>query len=481
MHYLSNFFNFLKNIRPIINDIAQSGGTPYLVGGCVRDLVLKRDLKDFDIEVHGLALEELQNIVEKYGPVRLVGKQFGVLRVDGIDADWSLPRKDSKGRKPMVLIDEHMTIHQAAKRRDVTMNAMALDLQLIADTWVDDADAGSKITQLIIDPCGGLQDMQQRRLRAVDAHLFTQDPLRFFRVMQFVARFEMQPDDELNDVCRNMVLRDTHLDVPLARERVADEIKKLFLKSHKPSRGFVWLKNLGRLGEIFPELDHLVGVKQKPEYHPEGDVFVHTMQVIDAVARYQDYQEGSWGSAEYEKFILSLAALCHDVGKATATRADLTSYGHAEEGVPLAKSLLRRMTNDLRAIDMVLLLVKYHMLPFGFLREKASHRSYKRLAIKISPLLMLRQLGLVALFDAQGRNGKSDEPLNDFYEDFEKFMMHARDAAVAQGPEEPVLLGRHLMDIVQPGPQMGVLLKKAYDIQINEGIRDVEVLKKRVL
>lgn len=481
MNNRSYFFSFLASLQPIIAAIDSAGGVPYLVGGCVRDLVLKRELKDFDIEVHELALDQLQEVLERFGHVRLVGKKFGVLRIDGFDADWSLPRRDSKGRKPIVEIDPTMTLKDACRRRDITMNAMALDVRAVLTLPQQADDFQEQLLALIIDPYGGLEDIQNKRMRAVDIDLFIEDPLRFFRVMQFIGRFEMEPDAELNQICRTMELRDTVLDVALARERIYEEFKKLLLKSDKPSLGFEWLQSIGRLQEVLPELAALCGVQQRPDYHPEGDVFVHTMQALNFAAQYSTYQEGIWGDAAREKYTVLLAIICHDLGKAVTTAPDLTAHGHAESGVPVAKNLLKRIANDHEIMSMVCDLVQYHLHPFSFLREGAGARSYRRLALKLRHPLTMRQLGLVALFDAQGRCGNGFDPRKEAQEHFEQFMQQAEKASVAHGPEEPALLGRHLQGLVPPGPKMGALLKKAYQIQIEEGIKDVEVLKQRVL
>ncbi|MCF7899550.1 hypothetical protein K9L05_02780, partial [Candidatus Babeliales bacterium] len=250
--------NFLNEIKDIIKEIIKYGGTPYLVGGSVRDYVLKRDIKDVDIEIHNLSLDKLEECLKKFGRIKLVGKQFGVLRLHNYDIDWSLPRKDSIGRKPIVQIDPNMTIEMACKRRDLTMNAMAIDLSFVCNDNFD-------IKNLqIIDPYSGLQDIKNKKLRAVDTKLFNEDPLRFFRVMQFIGRFEFWPDSELNNLCKKMELKDQITGVIVAKERISEEIKKLFLKSQRPSLGFRWLQETDRLKEIFPEIYNLIGVQQRP-------------------------------------------------------------------------------------------------------------------------------------------------------------------------------------------------------------------------
>jgi tRNA nucleotidyltransferase (CCA-adding enzyme) len=247
-------------IIQIVKSIAQNNAKAYLVGGAVRDLLLDIAVKDLDIEVHGLAPKELEKILSRFGPVSLVGKSYGVFRLHGLDADWSVPRSDASGRKPEVKIDPYMSLKDAFRRRDLTINAMGMDLTNFG----------------LVDPFGGYNDLKNKILRATDAKLFLEDPLRFFRVMQFIGRFQMRPDDELNKICSEMRIKDVSI------ERIDQEFAKLFLKSNKPSLGIRWLKFINRLKEILPELYATIGVEQNPQWHPEGDVFEHTMQSLDA-------------------------------------------------------------------------------------------------------------------------------------------------------------------------------------------------------
>jgi len=469
----------LEDITSMLQAIKNAGGTAYLVGGSVRDLVLGKALKDLDIEVHGLGITDLEKILQSFGPVALVGKQFGVLRLHHLDIDWSLPRRDSVGRKPEVMFDPTMTIEQACRRRDVTMNAMAINLH--EHEKIEAAMRKGFFEEIIIDPYNGLADIKNKSLRAVDAQLFTQDPLRFFRVMQFIGRFEMIPDDQLETICRTMALRDQQTHQPLARERIFEEIKKMILKSCRPSLGFRWLKKIERLHDTFPEIHALIAIQQRADYHPEGDVFEHTMQAIDAAAQSDYYHETLWGAAEDEKFLIVIGTLCHDFGKATTTDENLHCHGHEEAGVPLAQKFLKRITDDLFLSKAVSKLVRHHLAPFMLLREEAGAKAYKRLAAKLAPEVTMRQLGLVALADYRGRNGINSQPLTAHQEKFDQFINNAEQANVVHQAEAPVLLGRHLLDVVQPGPQMGELLDKAYNIQIDEGITDVDELRRRVL
>jgi tRNA nucleotidyltransferase (CCA-adding enzyme) len=201
-------------LLPITDAIHKQGGISYLVGGAVRDLLLSLPIKDMDIEVHGMSLEALETVLKHYGPVSEVGKSFGVLKVYGTSFDFSLPRRDSAGRKPQVTIQD-LSLEDALRRRDLTMNAMALDMH----------------TRCLYDPFDGLSDLHAKRLRSPDSSFFAQDPLRFFRVMQFIGRFEMNPDEELTRICSSMDISD------VSRERIEMEFEKLLLKSRRPSLG----------------------------------------------------------------------------------------------------------------------------------------------------------------------------------------------------------------------------------------------------
>lgn len=473
MNVSLSFFDNLKKLQPILAEIKKDGGVSYLVGGSVRDLLLGIKVKDIDIEVHKISLQKLQDCLKKFGQVKLVGKQFGVLRINKLDIDWSLPRKDSVGRKPKVEIDSNMTIEQACKRRDLTINSMAIDLNKLFLFRMNKKDIE------IIDPFGGQKDLKDKILRAVDNELFLQDPLRFFRVMQFIGRFEMRSDENLNELCKNIKLTDIQTGCALSKERIFEEIKKLFLKSKKPSLGFRWLKDIGRLKEIFPELYDLIGVEQRKDYHPEGDVFEHTMQAVDAAAMLDKYENDD------EKFAIMLGVLCHDLGKPKTTDKDLHCTGHEKEGVDIAKKFLKRFVQNKELIKFICKLVLYHTMPALLFKQKSGLKAYKRLAAKLAPNVNLRQLGLVSLCDIRGRNPKSHEPLEKTPEIFEKgfdnFIQQVKESKVEYGAEKPVLLGRDLLDLVGAGPELGKLVKRAYQIQIDEDITDVEVLKKRVL
>jgi tRNA nucleotidyltransferase (CCA-adding enzyme) len=444
-------------LRDIVYAINEHRGRALLVGGAVRDMFLGRESKDIDIEVHGISLETLEQILKKQGPVSTVGKSFGVLRLHNLDVDWSLPRTDSVGRKPTVAIDPNMSFMQAFERRDLTINAMGIDM----------------VTKELIDPFGGQQDLERGILRAPNTQTFIEDPLRFYRVMQMIGRFGMYPDNALQAICRTMPI-----DL-VSRERIELEFEKLLLQSERPSLGIRWLRNIGRLAEILPELAATIGIVQDPRWHPEGDVFEHTMQAIDAAAviarTYDD---------RHKACVLLYAALCHDLGKTHATQVTdmgITSHGHELVGVDDARSMLKRITENNGLSAAVLKLVRHHMSPVLFVKEGAKPPAYKRLANKLAPEATIALLADLAYADIRGRNQSAQEPLICAVPELVTFLERAEQANVRNAQEEPLLKGRDLIDVIKPGKQMGRLLDRAYEIQIDEGIVDRDELKKRVL
>lgn len=436
-----------------IEALCKKGAKLYLVGGAIRDICLGLENYDIDIEVHKLSLEEVKKALENIGHVRLVGKSFGVLKIDGLDVDWSLPRIDSSGRKPEVSIVPNLDIEQALKRRDLKINAMAFDI----------------LKKELIDPFGGLENIKNKILSTPDPSFFIEDPLRFFRVMQFISRFEFYPDQELNNLCKSMDIS------AVSKERIEAEFKKLFLKSRRPSLGIRWLRDISKLKDILPELFDTIGIKQDPIWHPEGDVFEHSMQALDAAALYTPNDN--------KRLLILVSALCHDLGKALTTKfvkGRWHSYNHAPAGVPLATSLLNRITTNQDLIRDVRLLVRYHMEPLSFIKNSAKLPAYKKLAKKIGPYVNLKSLSHLLRADRLGRNGDSNEPLRNSDELVQEFIQRAKDAKVYEHALEPVVTGKDLIDrkLVEPGPKLGKLLDQAYEIQLKYNIEDKERLIK---
>ena len=208
-----------RDVIALAEAIARAGGRALLVGGFVRDHALEQESKDYDFEIYGLSLSDLETTLATFGEVIAVGRAFGVLRVKGFEMDFSLPRRDNKtgkGHRGFVVdLDPTLSFAEAARRRDLTINSMGLD----------------PLTDELIDPYGGQTDLKAGVLRATDASQFSEDPLRGLRVAQFASRFDMHPDEELIAVCRDLDLSE------LPAERLCGEFQKLMLKGRRPSVG----------------------------------------------------------------------------------------------------------------------------------------------------------------------------------------------------------------------------------------------------
>ena len=474
------FSSIPSRVSPIITDIVnyllQHNARVYAVGGAVRDFLLHLPIHDLDIEVHGLTSDQLETILATFGSVHYDGKSFGVFRVSNIDIgsfpiDWSLPRRDSAGRKPVVEVDPTMNITDALKRRDLTMNAMAVDLA----------------TGELIDPFGGHADLKNKILATPDPTFFVQDPLRFYRVMQFIGRFEMRPNAELDNVCKSMDIS------AISVERIHAEFDKLVMLSKRPSLGIYWLKDIGRLQEILPKLAATIGIEQEKSWHPEGDVFEHTMQALDGavyrcsldtkilpefsletsgeIRAAHGEQSRTIGNCNIDRRLLCYAALCHDLGKVTTTRiidGRLRSLGHDSAGVAPARALCKRLTGNKKLIDQVALLVRHHMAPGHFVSQHATAKAYKKLAKVLAPDLNLFILSELAYADKLGRNPKKHAPLSGPLPAIDEFIARAKEYGVLYEPEKPILTGADLMPLGLQGPALGRALEKVYEYQIEQ-------------
>ncbi len=312
--------------------------------------------------------------------------------------------------------------------------------------------------------------MAARRLRATDPRHFSEDPLRGLRVAVFAAQFEMSADDELNELGRSLDLSE------LSPERIFEELEKLLLRSRKPSIGFRFLSETGLL-RFFPELDAMVDVPQEPEWHPEGDVFVHTMMVVDEAASLRR------GDVD-EDLALMFAALCHDIGKPSTTeliRGRITSREHDVKGVPIAIAFLESLRAPKELTKRVAALVRYHLAPAFFYRDQAGARAYRRLARELSaadvrPDLLLR----VAEADHLGRT--TEDALARLFPAGEHFQQMMESLSLADQAPRDVVLGRHLIARgLQPGTDFGPILARCRDVQDETGWTDPDRILDRVL
>lgn len=451
----------IETIDPRIVEVARAladaGGRAVLVGGYVRDRLLGIDSKDYDVEVYGLTPDALSTVLASYGEIVEVGRAFGVLRVKGIDADFSLPRRDSKrgrGHRGFdVAVDPQLGFTEASRRRDLTINSIGLD----------------PLTGEILDPHRGRDDLKRGILRATDPAHFSEDPLRGLRAAQFAARLEMQPDEMLTELCSRLDLEE------LAPERVFEELRKMLMKARRPSIGFEFLRRAGLLG-IFPEIAALEGVPQDPAWHPEGDVWIHTMMVIDEAARLRTGAE--------DDLALMYGALCHDFGKPETTFDDGTrirSPKHEVLGARMAKSFLERLRAPAALGRQVEALVRYHLAPFLYVAQATTARGYRRLARNLDRAgANIDLLVRVARADHWGRT--TEEARRRIFPAGDAFLAEAEAASVRHEAPRDVVQGRHLTARgLEPGPHFADILARCRDLQDRTGWTDAEEILDKVL
>lgn len=443
----------------IADRVHDAGGRALYVGGWVRDRLLGREdidesndidqSKDIDIEVYGIEAERLRELLAEIGPVNTVGQSFTVYKVGGVDV--SLPRTESKqgrGHRGFVVTgDPWMPVEEAARRRDFTINAIAWDSR------------GHEY----IDPFGGRDDLDRRRLRVVDPATFADDSLRVLRGVQLAARFELTPEDATARICRGIALDD------LPAERIRGEMEKLLLQARRPSLGFELALDLGVIAQLFPELEALVGCEQEPEWHPEGDVWVHTLMVVDEARACIDDLDRP------QRLTLMLAALCHDLGKPATTEfvdGRIRSRGHEEAGVPPTRALLDRLdVHTLAGYDVrhqVLGLVAHHLKPGMWHRgaDPVGDGAFRRLARKVDLELLAR----LSAADCLGRTGDFDCAAT-----LDWFLGRARALGVEHEAPAPLLLGRHVLQLgLSPGPEIGRILKAVYERQLDGEVTSLE-------
>lgn len=423
----------------------KNGGRAWVVGGAVRDMLLGSPSKDIDIEVFGVAPQRLVEILGAEFPLDLVGESFGVLKLKGLDIDVSIPRSESKtgsGHKAFeIRSNPLLSVREAAERRDFTINAI----------YFDPLAGGFE------DPFGGRADLEGKVLRHVSPK-FSEDPLRVLRGMQFIARFGLAPAPETTALCRSITPEN------LPRERIFAEWSKLLLKGRQISDGLDFLRRTGWL-RWYPELSALVGCDQDPAWHPEGDVWNHTLACLDAFA-------GERINDDREDITVGLAVLCHDFGKPATTRFEdgrIRSRGHDEAGVAPTLSFLRRMTAEERILAEVPPLVQAHMAPFSLWRSKAGDAAIRRLAARV---VRIDRLIRVARADALGsgqhaRPGIEQAPALDWLKD------KAVALEVANSAPVPLVRGRDLIALgLTPSPAFGKLLDKAYEAQLDGLLTD---------
>ncbi|HKP96299.1 MAG TPA: polynucleotide adenylyltransferase [Fibrobacteria bacterium] len=439
-----------KRLLDISAEINRAGGSIYVVGGWVRDYLLDEPSHDYDLEVYGLDMEKLFNILVRHAKPNLVGKSFGIItmRIDGLNFDFAFPRTENKtgpGHKGFAVTpDPYLTFEAASSRRDFTINSM-----------------GIKIPEMeLVDCHNGHRDLQAKVLRHV-SDAFSEDPLRVLRAVQFAARFELDIAPETQELCRNLPLAE------LPMERIYGEFKKLLLKARRPSLGLEWMRKLGLL-KYFPELEALIGVQQEPEWHPEGDVWIHNNMVIDEAAKLRRAEYG-----EFENMALMLGALCHDFGKPLTTvfsDGRWRSPAHDARGEAPTRAFLDRLTHESALVETVVAYVREHLKPALLYKARAELKpsAIRRLALRVD----IEKLVRVARADHFGRT--TPDALAREFPAGEWLLEQSRLLNVLDSKPKPYLTGKFLLSLgMKPGPEVGRLIAESFELQLEGDLEDV--------
>lgn len=405
----------------IADEIRAAGGRAYLVGGWVRDALLGGNCRDYDIEVYDMEQDSLIAILSKFGRTNLVGKAFGVihLAMKGLSLDFSFPRTESKvgyGHRGFVVhTDAKLSFKEAALRRDFTINAMGMELPDLT----------------LCDPYNGVEDLKAGILRHVGP-AFAEDSLRILRGVQFSSRFRLSLAPETVELCRTLSLDD------LSIERLFEEFKKWLLKPGKLSLGLKAFLDI-KLDEYFPEV--------RPLGSPAG---------WDALGSLLDDLSAFDGFSDEERMVVMFAALL--AGNAVAPGC---SAGTCEEVV---LRFIARITNEIKLVRGVPLLLKYAFAVKTSVNQSVPCDSeIRRLSVALNGLRLLVPFITCNPLDDEADRRNFAEALK----------QRATELGVYEKAPMAYLTGKMLMDLgVKPGKQMGELIKKSFELQLDGEITD---------
>ena len=431
----------------LLTHLSSHGIKPILVGGFVRDHFSGQSTHDLDIELYGVtSLDSLETLLKPFGKLGLYGKSFGVLKLtyEGYSIDFAPPRTESKsgfGHKGFeVAWVSELDFTSAARRRDFTINAIGYD----------------PITQNLLDPYNGIEDLHNKILRCVDPSTFIDDPLRLLRAVQFAARYELTCDNTLLALCRDMIAKGSLEELP--KERIFEEFKKLLLLSNRPSIGMNLLREMGGL-VFFTPLERFESTPQESSSHPEGHVWTHTLMALDFMATLRC---GVWR----RDMVLMLSTLLHDIGKPDTTimvEGVLNAPKHAEAGVDLARTWLGKITEDKELIETILPLIRYHGAPRKLFRARANDSEILHLSTQVC----LEDLIALAKADFFGRSFNDEIPK--YFEAGEWLYGRASALGILHNPPDPLLLGRDLIALgLTPSEAFKPILESAYEAQLNQ-------------
>ena len=444
------------------------GSDVYAVGGFVRDLLLdpeKKDADHVDILIAHYPLRKIVDTLQPFGKIDLVGKSFGIIKfvIKNRIYDIALPRTDSptkttiRGHKDFVIMaDPEIPIEKDLERRDFRCNSIALRL---ADNE-------------IIDPFDGEKDIRDKIIRLTNPNAFPEDPLRVIRCARFASILGFSVDPEIYIASKDIALDG------LSIERINEELFRILLASPEPSIGLEELFKLNALSQIFPELYRLALSIQDSIFHPEKDsfghhtVWHHTKITLDQAKRLA----GHFKISVEKELALLFAALFHDVGKAATARWEykrgrmaITNYGHDITSANITETVFNRHKihswrgYNLRKTVLALIRTHHRASELWQNRDSVTKKAFNRLAADV-----YGEIELVALLDAADRAGRQEDPIEGIDLEGQWLLNKFDELNVSKETIQPLILGRDLIDLgVAPGPGMGAILKKLYQLQLD--------------
>ena len=436
---MKNKFVFNPLVNQIFQAIDNQGGNVFLVGGIVRDMKIYNhvDYHDVDVEVYGLEKDELEQLLKQFGHVNLVGKSFGIFKLAELpNYDFAMPRIEHKignGHQDFEIeVNKNLDLKTAASRRDFTINALMYEVK----------------TGKIYDFYHGLDDLKKRTLRMVNQNTFKEDPLRVLRAAQFASRFDFYIEPQTKLMCKQMVK--VHSLENLSVERIYEEYNKLLLSNH-PSMGLKFLKEINAL---WPCLEILSKTMQRLDFHPEGDVWTHTLLVTDLATLCKDKTSNP--------LAFMWSALLHDIGKPEVTTPEGRAPGHNESGVRIFEQQVAKYLPDKKIRRYVKTMIFYHMHLMNMVRNGARDYGYFRILKGINGIVPVDDLILLTKCDKLGRYKDEHENINRF-----DYVMIEKMARLGKEALPPVINGNDLKELqIEQSAKYKEILDWAYDQQL---------------
>lgn len=461
-------FQFKDFFIEIFND------NVYLVGGTIRDFLIYKEIgvnRDIDLLVVGHSYRQIEEKLKPFGKTNTVGKSFAVVKFskDGRCFDISVPRKDfirnrdSHSHKNFVIeYGPHISLEEDLQRRDFTCNSIALRL----------------IDGEVVDPFDGIRAIEKKKIFMTYPDTFFDDPLRILRCARFASVHRFGIEEKIYKNAKGVTLAE------LSKERVVEELFRLFLESCRPSIGLQAYFELTILEKLFPQLYALTLTIQDAVFHPETDqfghhtVWAHTLYAVDVAKKLSDI----YNLSGEETLALLLATLLHDVGKAVATRWEwkrgrmtVTSQLHDSQGEKIADQMFSNLgietRNQFPLKRVVLNLIRNHHRLFDLYRnrEEIGFRAVSRLVKDLEGYDFL-----LLLLDFADRMSREPEYLDfDGIDELSQWWLDRKEEwNINNDTIQPLIMGRDLIELgVPPGVEMGQKLQQMYDLQL-DGVFD---------